>query len=175
MKTASGLSLIAFGLILAIAVTWHPAYVNIQLIGWVLVLTGIAGMAIPKRGYGWLRRRMVVRRGMAGRPVVNRVEETRYPPYVMLNAGTAPGTTVVADSEAPNGAAPTIVDEVPPPAAEPVRVVHPDAQQRAAEKAAADWEAADRAVADWEAVENATPPGTPPPAEAIVEEYVEDQ
>lgn len=173
MRTASGLSLIAFGLILALAVTWHPAYVNIQLIGWVLVLTGIVGMAIPKRGYGWLRRRMVVRRGMTGRPIVDRVEETRYPPYVMLNAGTATGTTVVADAEGPSSGAPTIVDEVPAP--EPVRVVHPDAQRRAAEQRAADWEAADRAVADWDAVAEATPPGTPPPATAVVEEYVEEQ
>lgn len=172
MKTATGLTLVAVGLILALAVRWHPSLLNIQLVGWVIVLTGIAGMAIPKRGYGWLRRRMVVRRGMTGRPVVNRVDETHYPPYVMLNAGTAAGTTVVADAEAANGGAPTIVDEVP--VGEPVRVVHPDAQRRADEKAAADWQAADRAVADWDAVAQATPPGTPPPAEAVVEEYVEE-
>jgi hypothetical protein len=171
MKTASGLMLVAFGLILALAVTWHPAYVNIQLIGWVLALTGIAGMVIPRRGYGWLRRRMVVRRGAAGRPVVNRVEETRYPPYVMLNPGTAPGTTVVADAEAANDGAPTIVDAPP---ARGVRVVHPDARRRAAENTAADRQAAERAVAEWEAVADATPPGTPPPAEAVVEEYVEE-
>jgi hypothetical protein len=66
---------------------------------------------------------------------------------------------------------------VPPatvPPGEGVRVVHPDAQRRADEQAQADWQAAERAVAEWEAVEEATPPGTPPPAEAVVEEYVEE-
>jgi hypothetical protein len=174
MKTASSLMLVALGLILALAVRGHPAFLNIQVVGWVIVLTGVAGMFIPKRGYGWLRRRMVVRRGATGRPVVNRVEETRYPPYVMLNSGTTPGTTVVADAQAPGDGAPTIVDEVPVTPAEPVRIVHPDAQLRADEKAAADWQAAERAMTEWEAVEDATPPGAPLPTHAVVEEYVEE-
>ena len=93
MRTASGLMLVALGAILAFAVRGHPSWLNIQIVGWVIMLTGVAGMAIPRRGYGWLRRRMVLRRGPGGRPVVNRVEETRYPPYVMLNAGTTAGTT----------------------------------------------------------------------------------
>src|SRR5579862_3017675 len=112
MKTATGLTLVAVGLILALAVKWHPSLLNIQLVGWVIVLTGIAGMAIPSRGYGWLRRRMVVRRGVTGHPVVNRVEETHYPPYVMLNSGTSAAPTMAADAAAGSGA-PTIVDAPP--------------------------------------------------------------
>ena len=83
MRTATGLFLIALGAILAFGVQGHPSWLNIQVVGWVIMLTGAAGMAIPRRGYGWLRRRMVLRRGPGGRPVVERVEEKRYPPYVM--------------------------------------------------------------------------------------------
>ena len=175
MKTATGLTLVAIGAILAFAVRGHPSFLNIQVVGWVIILTGIAGMFIPRRGYGWLRRRMVVRRGPAGRPVVHHVEEKQYPPYIALNSGTViPGTTVTTDvtepAPAPATDSPTLVD----PPADPARVVHPDAERRAAEQAAANWEAAERAVGDWEAAEQATPPGHPRPAEQIVEEYVEE-
>src|SRR5579863_9228991 len=85
MRTVTGLFLIALGAILAFAVQGHPSWLNIQVVGWVIMLTGAIGMAIPRRGYGWLRRRTVLRRGPGGRPVVDRVEEKRYPPYIMLN------------------------------------------------------------------------------------------
>jgi hypothetical protein len=80
--------LIALGAILAFAVQGHPSWLNIQVVGWVIMLTGVAGMAIPRRGYGWLRRRMVLRRGPGGQPVVDRMDEKRYPPYIMLNPGS---------------------------------------------------------------------------------------
>jgi hypothetical protein len=62
MKTATGLTLMAIGAILAFAVTSHPHFVNLQVVGWVVMLTGVAGIFVPRRGYGWLRRRVVVRR-----------------------------------------------------------------------------------------------------------------
>jgi hypothetical protein len=62
MRTATGLALIAIGAILAFAVTQSPSFLNLQIVGWVLMLTGVAGMVVPRRGYGWLRRRVVVRR-----------------------------------------------------------------------------------------------------------------
>jgi hypothetical protein len=71
MKTATGLALVAIGAILAFAVTGHPGWLNVQAAGWVLMLVGLAGMFIPRRGYGWLRRRMVVRRPSASRTVAN--------------------------------------------------------------------------------------------------------
>jgi hypothetical protein len=61
MKTATGLALVAVGAILAFAVNAHPRVLNVQAAGWVLILIGLAGMFVPRRGYGWLRRRMVVR------------------------------------------------------------------------------------------------------------------
>jgi hypothetical protein len=62
MRTATGLALIAIGAILAFAVSQSPSFLNLQIVGWVLILTGVAGMVVPRRGYGWLRRRVVVRR-----------------------------------------------------------------------------------------------------------------
>ena len=62
MRTATGLALVAIGAILAFAVTTSPSFFNFQIAGWVIMLTGIAGLFVPRRGYGWLRRRVVVRR-----------------------------------------------------------------------------------------------------------------
>ena len=69
MKTATGLALVAIGAILAFAVTGHPGWLNVQAAGWVLMLVGLAGMFVPRRGYGWLKRR-VVRRPVTGRRTV---------------------------------------------------------------------------------------------------------
>jgi hypothetical protein len=172
MRTATGLFLIALGAILAFAVQGHPSWLNIQVVGWVIMLTGIAGMAIPRRGYGWLRRRMVLRRGPGGRPVVDRVEEKRYPPYMMLN----PGSNGVAQDEPQGGAAaaedvPTVVGAYEDP--DPTGLG--DAPAPDQERLAADREAVvARAQAEWEAAENAARPGDPVPAEEIVEQYVEE-
>jgi hypothetical protein len=56
MKTAPAFALIAIGAILAFAVHAHPRYFSFQIAGWVLMLTGIAGMVIPRRGHRWVRR-----------------------------------------------------------------------------------------------------------------------
>ena len=82
MRTATGLALIAIGAILAFAVTTSPSFLNLQVVGWILILTGVAGMFVPRRGYGWLRRRVVVRRprgetaGANGEP--RRFRDTRW-------------------------------------------------------------------------------------------------
>jgi membrane protease YdiL (CAAX protease family) len=70
MKTATGLALVAIGAILAFAVTGHPGWLNVQAAGWVLMLVGLAGMFVPRRGYGWLKRRVVRRPITARRTVV---------------------------------------------------------------------------------------------------------
>jgi hypothetical protein len=61
MKTATALTVIAIGAILAFAVTAQPSFFSFHVAGWVLMLTGLAGAAIPRRGYGWLRRRLVLK------------------------------------------------------------------------------------------------------------------
>lgn len=85
MKTATGLTLVAIGAILAFAVTAHLRFLNVQVVGWVIILTGLAGIFVPRRGYGWLRRRVVVRRTPRG-GLVRTVEEAPNAPYV-LNPG----------------------------------------------------------------------------------------
>src|SRR5579864_1102614 len=89
MRTASCLTLIAIGAILTFAVTGHPSFLNLQIAGVVIMATGIAGLLLPRRNQpGWLRRRTILRRGARGR-VVGEVDETRLPPYVMLNPGAS--------------------------------------------------------------------------------------
>jgi len=61
MKTATSLALVAVGAILAFAITRSPDFLNLQIVGWVLMLTGGIGAIVPRRGYGWLRRSLVVR------------------------------------------------------------------------------------------------------------------
>src|SRR5690242_5906207 len=177
MRTATGLFLIALGAILAFAVQGHPSWLNIQVVGWVVMLTGVAGMAIPRRGYGWLRRRMVLRRGPGGRPVVDRVEEKRYPPYIMLNTGS---NGVVDDAPegagAPMGGA-AVAEDVPtvlgPQDPDPAGLGDdpgPDAERLAADREAV----VQRAQVEWKAAEAAARPGDPVPAEEVVEQYVEE-
>jgi hypothetical protein len=99
MKTATGLALIAIGAILAFAVKARPAYFDIQVAGWVIMLTGVAGLAIPRSGYGWLRRRMVVTWPTRSRRSLADVEEGRYPaPYLAIGPGS-PSEPVIADAE----------------------------------------------------------------------------
>jgi hypothetical protein len=90
MKTATCLALIAIGAILTFAVSAHPSFLNLQVAGVVIMLTGAAGLFLPKPSQGWLHRRTILRRGPRGR-VAGHAEETRYPPYVMLNPGADSG------------------------------------------------------------------------------------
>lgn len=61
MKSATALTTLAVGAIFAFAVTAHPSFLNLQVLGWVLMLTGITGLVIPRRGRGWLRRSVLVK------------------------------------------------------------------------------------------------------------------
>ncbi|MGH3252362.1 MAG: DUF6458 family protein [Trebonia sp.] len=85
MKTGAGLAFIAVGAIFAFAVKGSPGFVDLHTVGWVLMLVGLVGMLLPRRTYGWLGRRMTVRRSYPS----GRVEQRAVPPYVSLNPGTA--------------------------------------------------------------------------------------
>ena len=168
MRTSTGLTLIAFGAILAFAVQGHPSWLNIQVVGWVIMLTGVAGMAIPRRGYGWLRRRMVLRRGPGGQPVVDRMDEKRYPPYIMLN----PGSNGIAGEVVPESGndVPTAAGPFEEPGTGDAPVDQHEAERLAREREAV----VERTKAEWEAAEEAAHPGDPLPAEEVVEQYVEE-
>ena len=83
MKTGVGLGVIAIGAILAFAVTTNTSVFNLHTAGWVLMVIGIIGIAIPRRGYGWIGRRVITRRTRL-RPT-GRVEEVIYPTYANRN------------------------------------------------------------------------------------------
>jgi hypothetical protein len=115
MKTATGLALVAVGAILAFAVTAHPTGLNLQAAGWVLIVVGLAGMFVPRRGYGWLRRRMVIPR----RTVLRRPGGRAAGPGAVLT--TEPGAVLTTEE----------MDEVPLAGADPA--VYPGRQISKAE------------------------------------------
>jgi len=83
MKTGMGLVLIGIGAILAFAVTTNTSVFNLHTAGYVIMLIGILGLAIPRRGYGWVGRRLLVRQAR-WRPSRG-VEEIVYPTAVNRN------------------------------------------------------------------------------------------
>jgi hypothetical protein len=88
MKTATSLTLVAIGAILAFAVTAQPSFFSFRNAGWVLIVVGIVGAVVPRRGYGWLRRRLVLT-GTGRRVVVDRGQRERQIPK-LLQQGVVP-------------------------------------------------------------------------------------
>jgi hypothetical protein len=90
MRTGIALGFICLGAILAFAVTGNTSVFNIHTAGWVIMLVGLVGLFLPRRGRAWLGRRVVVRRtrGYPNGPE-GPVEEIPVPPYVARNPGTA--------------------------------------------------------------------------------------
>ncbi len=66
MKTASSLTVIAIGAILAFAVTASPTFLDLNKVGWILMLTGACGIALTPRGQNWLRRTIIIRGAPSG-------------------------------------------------------------------------------------------------------------
>jgi hypothetical protein len=85
VKTTTSLVLVALGAVFAFAVNGHPSWLNIQVVGWVIMFTGAAGLLVPQRGYNAVRRRVVRRRTSPG-GLVTEVDEQRLPPYITLNS-----------------------------------------------------------------------------------------
>lgn len=113
MRTATGLTLIAVGAILAFAFTASPPGFNIHVAGVVILLTGLAGLVIRRKGYGWLRKRMVIRpraRSRRGR-YGTVVEETRYAPYVMHEGPERGGSGLVPYPAERQGAGEEVIEE----------------------------------------------------------------
>jgi hypothetical protein len=93
MKSATALTVLAIGAVFAFAVTAHPSFLNLQVLGWVLMLTGLTGLVIPRRGRGWLRRSVLVK----GSPD-------------LTHAADADSPQARPSSPPPPEAAPTVVD-----------------------------------------------------------------
>ena len=78
------------------AVTTNTSVFNLHTAGWVLIIVGIVGIAIPRRSYGWVGRRVLTQRSH-WRPNA-RVEDVTYPAYVNRNPAS---TRVQAGLPAP--------------------------------------------------------------------------
>src|ERR1017187_3475428 len=87
MKIAPGLTLIAIGAIFTFAITSSPSWLNLQVVGVILMATGVAALLLPQRRPDLVRRRLLDRRG----PRVHIVSEfdCTLPPYISLNPGSA--------------------------------------------------------------------------------------
>jgi hypothetical protein len=85
MRTGIGLTFVCIGAILAFAVTTNTSVFNLHTAGWVIMLIGVIGLVLPRRTYGWLGRRLLVRRTYPG----GRVDEVAVPPYIARNPGTS--------------------------------------------------------------------------------------
>jgi hypothetical protein len=110
MRTATGLTLVAIGAILAFAIRTSPSFLNLQITGLVIMLTGVAGIFMPRRGNGRLRRRIVTWRPRStavasngpralgiGR-VLHRPSATGTPPTAESTVGQViPGTAEPAE------------------------------------------------------------------------------
>jgi uncharacterized protein YjeT (DUF2065 family) len=55
MRRSTGLTLVAVGTILVLAVHVQLTVINLKLTGLVLVITGLAGLHAPQRAYRWVR------------------------------------------------------------------------------------------------------------------------
>ena len=90
MRTATSLILIAIGAILAFAVTTNTSVFNLNVAGYVIMLVGIAGLFIPRRGRESISRRFVTRRTRQPDGSMVETKEADLPPYVVHNPGTSP-------------------------------------------------------------------------------------
>lgn len=76
MSRAASLSVIAIGAIFAFAITASPRFLNLQVVGWILMATGVAGLLLQQRNRDWIRRTVVVR-DSPGTPRANRRRRTQ--------------------------------------------------------------------------------------------------
>lgn len=104
MKTATGLGLLATGAILAFALRASPSWLNLQAVGWILMAAAVAGLLMPPRNRGWIRRVTVRHRpGVRARrdsPGAARQDDEHlpYPPYVLRDPA-ALASAILRDAE----------------------------------------------------------------------------
>ncbi|HUD76451.1 MAG TPA: hypothetical protein VMR00_01235 [Streptosporangiaceae bacterium] len=99
MKTATAITIAAIGAILAFAVTAQPSFFSFHIAGWVLILTGVAGAVIPRRSYGWLRRRLVLNTGASDRKEID-LRQQRFS-KLLVPGGIITESRDAAPAEAP--------------------------------------------------------------------------
>ncbi len=90
MKTGWGLALLCIGAILAFAVNANTSVFNWNIAGWVIMIVGVIGLLIPRRGYAWVGRRLSVRQTRVRRPGDRVDDEVIYRPSGMNSATRVP-------------------------------------------------------------------------------------
>src|SRR5215469_5523550 len=90
MNRATSLTVIAIGAIFAFAVSVRLKFLNLQIVGFILMVTGAAGLLLERRSRDWLRRTVIVRnspdisqsrrRGPAQIPAAPPAEPRSQPP-----------------------------------------------------------------------------------------------
>jgi hypothetical protein len=127
VKTATSLTVIAVGAILAFAVTATPGFLNIQIVGWILMVTGAIGLGLSRNHREWLRRTVIVR----GSPDIartssrRRTNPRRRPPRQLAAAPAGPARAASASSVAaadPPAPAPPASPNAPTEEFEPVTI-----------------------------------------------------
>ena len=88
MKTATSLTLVAVGAIIAFAITAHISFLNLQVTGWIFILTGVAG-AIITRGSRLRLRRAPAAKGRPDAAAANGTSQ-RPPPSQRRVPGRQP-------------------------------------------------------------------------------------
>jgi hypothetical protein len=116
VRTGAGLALIAIGAIFAFAVNASWSALNVHVVGWVLMIVGLAGILINRSTYVWLGRRVFVRRRGYARPVTV-VQEAPVPPQsarqaARIEAGLAPYAATRDDLGAGPVTDPVVADRV---------------------------------------------------------------
>jgi hypothetical protein len=132
MRTGIGLLLIGVGAILAFAVTTNTSVFNLHTAGYVIMIVGLFGLVVPRRGYGWVGRRLFVRQAR-WRPSRG-VEEVTYPTSVNRNPANtrvqaglpAPGAPGSSETQNHIDATPDLSTEVRPGETEIVEDVYED-------------------------------------------------
>ena len=89
MKTMTGITLLAIGAILTFAVNVQPGFISLQIVGLVLMLTGITGLCLNQRGTGLLGRQLATLRSLLGQD--ERLDQGRRVPLADLLSDDLPG------------------------------------------------------------------------------------
>jgi uncharacterized protein YjeT (DUF2065 family) len=85
MRTSTGLTLMAIGCVLMFAVNISLPFLSLRVAGFVLVVTGLAGLRVPQQTYRWLSRNKEVIREILEQ-VPDPGEHDRVPLDTLLRA-----------------------------------------------------------------------------------------
>ena len=89
MKTATSLTLVAVGAIIAFAITAHISFLNLQVTGWIIILTGVAGAIITRSSRLRLRRTPAAK-GRPGAAAANGTAQRPPPSQRRVPGGQPP-------------------------------------------------------------------------------------